>query len=91
MAAPTLVVALLLARRGSRRAQLVWWRPVWVACGPSPRLGFAATGRLPDGVMPASGLHLVYTLDLALVVPSLALAGVLLWRQTAWGDVLGRR
>jgi hypothetical protein len=52
-------------------------------------LRFAATGRLPEGIMPGSGVHLVYTLDLALVVPSLALAAVLLWRQTAWGYVLG--
>ena len=51
-------------------------------------LRFAATGELPDGVMPATGLHLVYTLDLSLVVPSLALAGVLLWRRAAWGYVL---
>jgi hypothetical protein len=52
-------------------------------------LRFAATGELPDGILPASGMHLVYTLDLSLVVPSLALAAVLLWRRTAWGYVLG--
>jgi hypothetical protein len=158
VAAPTLVAALLLARRGSRRAQLVWagtlayavytyaflvfgaafndvfllhvalfclslfalalllanldvpalaaslgrrtparWIGAFllaVAAGLGgmwtfSSLRFALTGRLPDEIMPASGVHLVYTLDLALVVPSLALAGVLLWRRTAWGYVLG--
>jgi hypothetical protein len=53
-------------------------------------LRFAATGRLPEGIMPGSGVHLVYTLDLALVVPSLALAAVLLWRQTAWATCSAR-
>jgi len=51
-------------------------------------LRFAVTGKLPGGVFPASGQHLVYTLDLSLLVPSFALAGVLLWRRTAWGYVL---
>jgi hypothetical protein len=158
VAAPALIGALLLARRGSRRAELVWagtlayavdtyaffvfgaaFNDVFllhvalfslslfalaltlanldvtgigarfvrrtparsistflllVAAGLGGMwsffsLRFAATGRLPEGIMPASGVHLVYTLDLALVVPSLALAAVLLWRQTAWGYVLG--
>jgi hypothetical protein len=48
-------------------------------------LRFAATGELPESVFPASGMHLVYVLDLSLVVPSLVLAAVLLWRRTAWG------
>lgn len=137
VAAPALIVALLLSRRGSRRAQLVWagilaysvyncafyvfgavFNDVFllhvalfslslfalaltlanldvagigagfgrrtpvrcisaflmvVAAGLGgmwifSSLRFAATGKLPDGVMPASGVHLVYTLDLALVV-----------------------
>src|SRR6266536_1842562 len=155
VAAPALVAALLLSRRGSRRAQLVWagtlaysvynyafyvfgttfndvfllhvalfslslfalalanldvagigagfgrratarWISAFlmvVAVGLGgmwifSSLRFAATGRLPDGVLPASGVHLVYSLDLALVVPSLALVAVLLWRRTAWGCVL---
>jgi hypothetical protein len=158
VAAPALIFALLLSRRGSRRAQLVWvgtlayavynsafyvfgavfndvfllhvalfslslfalgltlanldvadigarfarraparWISAFlmlvaVALGGMwifSSLRFAATGELPAGVLPASGVHLVYTLDLALVVPSLALAAVLLWRRTAWGYVLG--
>jgi hypothetical protein len=51
----------------------------------SSALRFAATGKLPETAFPASGLHLIFTLDLALLVPSLALAAVLLWRRTAWG------
>jgi len=53
---------------------------------------FAATGELPEGsllVLPASGLHLAYVLDLALLVPGYALAAVLLWRRTAWGYLSG--
>jgi hypothetical protein len=52
-------------------------------------LRFAITGKLPGGVYPAAAIHLVYTLDLALLAPSLVLAGVLLWRRAAWGLVLG--
>ena len=52
-------------------------------------LRFAATGKLPQTAFPASGLHLIFTLDLALLVPSLALAAVLLWRRRAWGYLLG--
>lgn len=52
-------------------------------------LRFAATGKLPETAFPASGLHLIFTLDLALLVPSLALASVLLWRRAAWGYLLG--
>jgi hypothetical protein len=157
VAAPLLAVALLLARRGSQRAELVWvgmlaysvynyayyvfglafndvfllhvalfsaslfalilamasldvagigWR--FGARTPARWVGgflllvaavlgvmwswfslrFAVTGKLPGGAFPASGQHLVYTLDLSLLVPSFALAGVLLWRRTAWGFVL---
>jgi hypothetical protein len=152
VAAPVLAVALLLAVRGSRRAELVWvgvlaysvynyafyvfgaaFNDVFLlhvglfclsafalalalatldVAGLGGRFGartparwiggyllltaavlggmwsffslrFAATGTLPDGVLPASAAHLVYTLDLGLLVPSLALAGVLLWRRRA--------
>lgn len=158
VAAPVLAVALLLAVRGSRRAELVWvgvlaysvynyafyvfgaaFNDVFLlhvglfclsvfalalalatldVAGLGGRFGartparwiggyllataavlggmwsffslrFAATGTLPDGVLPASAVHLVYTLDLGLLVPSLALAGVLLWWRSAWGFVLG--
>jgi hypothetical protein len=158
LVAPGLAVALLLAVRGSRRAQLVWvgllaysvynyafyvfggtFNDVFLlhvalfslsvfalalalgnldVAGIGKRFGaraparwisaylllmavalggmwsfyslrFAVTGRLPDDVLPPSGMHLVYTLDLGLLVPSFALAAVLLWRRTAWGYLLG--
>lgn len=48
----------------------------------------AVTGDVLHDV-PVAGQHLVLALDLSLLVPSLILAGVLLWRQTAMGYVLG--
>jgi hypothetical protein len=48
----------------------------------------AVTGEVLHDV-PVAGQHLVLALDLSLLVPSLILAGVLLWRQTAMGYVLG--
>jgi hypothetical protein len=48
----------------------------------------AVTGEVRHDV-PVAGQHLVLALDLSLLVPSLILAGVLLWRQTAMGYVLG--
>ncbi len=53
-------------------------------------LRFALTGELPVDVLPlpTARVHLGYTLDLALLVPGYALAGILLWRRTAWGYVL---
>jgi hypothetical protein len=48
----------------------------------------AVTGEVLHDV-PVAGQHLVLALDLSLLVPSLVLAGVLLWRQTAMGYVLG--
>lgn len=50
---------------------------------------FAVNGSLPDDAMPASGLHLVYALDLSYLCPALILAAVLLWRMTPWGYVVG--
>ena len=51
-----------------------------------------STGQVPtDGVymvQPARMAQLGWVLDLALLVPSYALAGVLLWRRAAWGFVL---
>jgi hypothetical protein len=48
----------------------------------------ALTGALLSDI-PVAGQHLVFALDLALLVPSLIVAGVLLWRGTALGYVLG--
>jgi hypothetical protein len=56
-------------------------------------LRFAVTGELPDEpsklVVPTSLTHLGWALDLALLVPAYALAGIMLWRRSAWGIVLG--
>jgi hypothetical protein len=54
-------------------------------------LWFAMTGQIPEGsalVETPIVVHLGYTLDLALLVPSYALAAVLLWRRAAWGYVM---
>jgi hypothetical protein len=51
-------------------------------------LRFAATGQLLYDV-PVDGQHLVFALDLSLLVPALVVAGVLLYRRTALGLVLG--
>jgi hypothetical protein len=52
----------------------------------------AVTGRVPAGsVLVESDLvvRLGIVLDLSLLVPSYALAAVLLWRRSGWGVVLG--
>lgn len=51
-------------------------------------LRFALTGQLLKDI-PVSGQHLVFALDLSLLAPTLVLAGVLLYRRTAMGFVLG--
>lgn len=51
-------------------------------------LRFVATGELLADI-PVEGQHLVFALDLALLVPTLVLAGVLLFRRTAVGMVMG--
>jgi hypothetical protein len=51
-------------------------------------LRFTATGALLHDV-PVDGQHLVFALDLSLLVPSLAIAGILLHRRTAVGYLLG--
>jgi hypothetical protein len=48
----------------------------------------AVTGEIIKDI-PVAGQHLVFALDLSLVVPSLIVAGVLLYRRTAMGFVLG--
>jgi hypothetical protein len=52
---------------------------------------FAITGVAPTEsllVLPPANQHLGFVLDLALLVPAMAVAAVLLWRRTAWGLVL---
>ena len=54
-------------------------------------LRFAFTGTAPEEsllVLPSASVHLGYVLDLALLVPGYALAGVLLWRRAPWGYVM---
>jgi hypothetical protein len=48
----------------------------------------AITGRLMADV-PVEGVHLVFGIDLALLVPALVVSGVLLWRRTDPGLVFG--
>jgi len=57
---------------------------LWVAL----ILRFAFTGRVLNDI-PVDGQHLVFALDLALLVPTLVLAGVLLFRRRAVGVLLG--
>lgn len=56
----------------------------------SASLQFAMTGDLPTDVLPYPEwrVHLGYVMDLAMAAPSAAIAGVLLWRRTAWGYAL---
>jgi hypothetical protein len=49
---------------------------------------FAITGELMEHV-PAEGVHLVFAVDLSLLVPALVVAGVLLWRRTVAGLLFG--
>jgi hypothetical protein len=49
---------------------------------------FAVTGRLLNDI-PVEGQHVVFALDLSLMVPTLIIAGILLYRKTALGFVLG--
>lgn len=54
-------------------------------------LRYAISGTAPQEsllVSPVASMHLAYVLDLALLVPAYALAGVLLWCRRAWGFVL---
>jgi len=49
---------------------------------------FALTGELMADI-PAEGMHLVFAIDLSLLVPALAVAGVMLWRRSSGGIVFG--
>lgn len=57
---------------------------LWVALA----IRFAVTGELMQNI-PADGIHLVFAIDLSLLVPALVVAGVLLWRRTQIGVVFG--
>jgi hypothetical protein len=60
----------------------------WIA----PSIRFAITGEIPvessELIAPTATTHLGWGLDLSLLVPAYALAGILLWRRAAWGFVL---
>ena len=51
-------------------------------------LTFAVTGHLALGAATLPGMHMVFALDLSLMVPSMAVGGVWLWRRKPWGYVL---
>lgn len=81
------------ALRSRRRAR--WVGGFLVAVGAAQGLlwGFlivrnALTGELLHDV-PVSGQHLVFALDLGILMPVLIVAGVLLWRERPIGYVLG--
>lgn len=50
---------------------------------------YAITGRLSLGAATLEGMQTVFAIDLSLMVPGMALAGVLLWRRRPWGFVMG--
>jgi hypothetical protein len=50
---------------------------------------YAVTGRLSLGAATLEGMQTVFAIDLSLMVPGMALAGVLLWRRRPWGFVMG--
>jgi hypothetical protein len=92
--APRLDVAGIAARiRGGAAARWVGAFLVLVGLGQGGLwafliVRFALTGELlPD--IPEDGQHLVFALDLALLAPTLVLAGILLFRRTAVGLVMG--
>jgi hypothetical protein len=53
-------------------------------------VSYLVSGRVPQDVV-ASGVKsaVVYAMDLSVLVPALAIAGLLLWRREAWGYVVG--
>jgi hypothetical protein len=52
-------------------------------------VSYAISGRISLGAAPIEGVHTVFAIDLSLMVPAMALAGVLLWRLRPWGFVMG--
>jgi hypothetical protein len=93
-ALPNLDVAAIAARlRSLRRARWIGAFLVVVGIGQGALwvfivLRFAVTGQLLHDI-PIEGQHLVFALDLSLLVPTLVLAGVLLYRRTPAGFVMG--
>jgi hypothetical protein len=93
-ALPSLDIRGIGARlRSSRAARWVGGFLVVVGIGQGALwvflvLRFAVTGEVLNDI-PVDGQHLVFALDLSLLVPALILAGVLLFRRTALGVVLG--
>ncbi|MGH2656545.1 MAG: hypothetical protein ACRDIZ_07600 [Actinomycetota bacterium] len=93
-ALPSLNVAAIAARFRSRVAAR-WIGGFLVIVGIAQGalwvflvLRFAVTGRLLHDI-PVDGQHLVFALDVSLLVPTLILAGILLYRRTPFGWVLG--
>jgi hypothetical protein len=92
--APRLDVAGIAARiRGGAAARWVGAFLVLVGLGQGGLwaflvVRFALTGELLADI-PEDGQHLVFALDLALLVPTLVLAGILLFRRTGVGLVMG--
>jgi hypothetical protein len=79
--------------RAPRRARWVGGSLVAVGVGQGALWVYlvirnALTGALLHDI-PATGQHLVFAVDLGLLVPSLIVAGVLLWRGTALGYLIG--
>jgi hypothetical protein len=79
MRAPVRAVAALLVLVGLVFATL------WSVFSVS----YAVTGRLSLGAATLEGMHTVFAIDLSLMVPSMVLAGVLLWKGMPWGYVMG--
>jgi len=92
--APRLDVAGIAARiRGGAAARWVGAFLILVGLGQGGLwafliVRFALTGELLADI-PVDGQHLVFALDLALLAPTLVVAGILLFRRTATGLVMG--
>lgn len=85
VAVPLLVAALILARRGSQRAQLIWLGMLWLA----QSLSFVISRQIPQPVINSGHpTGVVYALDLALLVPGMVLGAIWLWQRRPWGYVL---
>ena len=52
-------------------------------------ISYAVSGQISLGAAPLEGMHTVFAIDLSLMVPAMALAGLLLWRRRPWGFVMG--
>ena len=77
--APTRAVAGLLVLVG------VVFAALWSAFS----ISYAVSGQISLGAAPLDGMHTVFAIDLSLMVPAMTLAGVLLWKRTPWGFVMG--